>query len=463
MKVARIALEDILNELLNKYSLNNNISKTAQSYYINKNLSPSKIMKILNKEDPLTMVNERELYYLCRILATSINSNNQPVLTEDELSRVNVEKYFNPKEIQLSDNFKGNPENRNKSIFTIKDVKRINNKVFMAIMTYNDIIDFMDDGWITYNYETQREATISTKRRKNGISIIKKPTINQEAIAEIEELIKLNKFTPNLITFNITDYSGIGTEGKGFSVNGSNLVIERGTEIAIIDGFHRIIATARAKEHAIDPDAINGLWYVNILNFTIDDAQDYIFREDKHTPIDKKHTATYNKNDAAMDVTTKLNTDGGLKTNAMFGRVTTNMTEIKYGDKYTTFDIMANSIRNSFDLKKPMDIAFASDILKEGFNYIIGLQQENFDSRNNSIDLSTHYNMFAFYVVLIANLKNESNLMQSIKYILNLVDFSMENEFWKELGLLNLKVNKSTINKIQKYCKKLLVDLEVEA
>ena len=36
MKVARTVLEDILNELLDKYSLNKNIAQTGQNYYINK-------------------------------------------------------------------------------------------------------------------------------------------------------------------------------------------------------------------------------------------------------------------------------------------------------------------------------------------------------------------------------------------------------------------------------------------
>lgn len=454
MKVARTVLEDILNELLDKYSLNQNIAQTGQNYYINKNLTPAKIMKILNKENPLPMCHERELYYLCRILAISKRTNNEPILAEDELNLIDTNKYFNLKEIQIADGYKSLPKSRNKSSFTIKNVRRISDKVFIAIMSYDDIIDFMEDGWITYNYSTQRQATVRKKKGQKGIVV--EPTINQESLTEIEELIKANKFTPNLITLNITDYSGFGSQDKGFSYANNNITINRGTEVAIIDGFHRVIATIRAKEHAIDPSTIDGVWYVNILNFTIDEAQDYVYREDKRNPIDEKHKATYNKNDASMDVVTKLNSFGGAKTNAMFNRLTTNVMEINYSDKYTTFEVISNAVKHTFDLEKPMNIAFTVDVLHKGFNYIIGLQQDKFDNKNKNKDLATNYNMFAFYVVLICKLKDSQNLMNDLKHFIDKIDFSIDNKFWKNIGLYNLKVNKSVINKMAKYCDGLL-------
>jgi hypothetical protein len=64
--------------------------------------------------------------------------------------------------------------------------------------------------------------------------------------------------------------------------------------------------------------------------------------------------------------------------------------------------------------------------------------------------------MFAFYVVLISKLKNSKNLMNDIKDSIDRIDFSIDNKFWKDIGVFNLKVNKSVINKMSKYCNKLL-------
>ena len=123
--------------------------------------------------------------------------------------------------------------------------------------------------------------------------------------------------------------------------------------------------------------------------------------------------------------------------------------------KYTLFETIAMALEHTFQYEKPFDITvLVPKYLIHGFNYIIGMLDQFRDKTKN--DLATHPNMFAFYTVFLYSLyplynKNKDEWENKFMNQLANFDFSKENKLWKQLGILNKKINKSSIQKMKKY------------
>lgn len=453
MKVSKKKLEDKLNRLIDVYTSKIHLKNFAIKYFSNKNLSEEKIISILNRDIPLEGVSEAELYYLTRIFTLAQSpATGEFVVSEHDRLNIKSEEYFTPLEIQTADEYKGEKRKRNVDSVFIPNVREVQPNCYFVILSYKELIDLYNDGWVKYDFATQREASLRLHKGK----IIKSVKIYDDSMFSIRDTILVGdgKFTPNLLTLNIPD-NGI----SDFRFERNGLKIMAGTKLSVIDGFHRILGTLRAYEQ---DQKIKGFWYISILNYTIEAAQEYIEREDKRNKISEKHLLTYKQDDSCVNITQKLNTNGNSKNNSMFSKIATNTLEISNGNKYTLFDVVVMALRHTFDDKstkkkeilKPLDITLIAKYLVDGFNWIIGLLKQ-FENPKENNDISTHPHIFAFYIVILYDLYQyyqdkddwENKLMNKISSI----DFSLNNKIWSELGILDKNINKSSITKMKKH------------
>jgi hypothetical protein len=454
MKVPKKKLEDKLNRLIDVYSSKIHLKSFAIEYFVNKNFNEERIISILNKDIPIRGVSEIELYYLTRIFTLAKSPRtNEFVVSENDREKLKSEDYFTDLEIEKADEYRLERKIKNEDHVIISNVQLTQPGCYLVVMSYDELVNLWTDGWIKYDFKTQREASFKIHKG----TIIKSPTIYDEAVASIRDIISIDdyKFKPNLITLNIPDN---GLSSFNYNPKTKELRIDKGTKLPVIDGFHRVLGTVRAKEQ--NPK-IKGIWYVSIHNESTEEAQNYIEREARTNPISETHLSSFKTDDSSVQIATKLNTNGNDKINSMFKKLATDVVEISHGDKYTLFETVIISLNHTFNDKtlnskilKPLDITLIAKYLIEGFNWITGSLKQFENPRENN-DVSTHPNMFAFYIVLLYDLyeyyENKNEWEDKIMNKILSIDFSSNNTIWKKLGILDNKINKSSITKMKKY------------
>lgn len=175
----------------------------------------------------------------------------------------------------------------------IKDdqwIGRIDHKVLMKLRAAQ---------LINYNANAQRVLT----KVVSGDKEIYKITLNQKAVKSINENLKNNSFVPNTLTLNIpqdevSDYY--------YDSSSMELVIKNIQHFHIVDGFHRYIADCKASDENPNFDFT---WELRVINFSDDKAKTFIYQEDKKTPMKRVDSNSYNMNDSANIVITRLNED----------------------------------------------------------------------------------------------------------------------------------------------------------
>ncbi len=163
---------------------------------------------------------------------------------------------------------------------------------------------------INYDVSTQRTMT----RLIRGDKEVYKITLNQKAVAAINENLKEKLFIPNTLTFNIPE--DVESEFY-YDQDSMELVIKSLTHANVIDGFHRYIAACKASD--ADP-CFEFNWELRIVNFSDDKAKNFIYQEDKKTPMKKVDSNSMNMNDAANIVVTKLNENARCNIKGLINR-----------------------------------------------------------------------------------------------------------------------------------------------
>lgn len=162
------------------------------------------------------------------------------------------------------------------------------------------------------NYNTNAQRTMTKIIR--GDNEIYKITLNQKAVAAINENLKNGLFVPNTLTFNIPE----DIESDFYYDNDSmELVIKKLEHVDIIDGYHRYIAACQASD---EDSKFEFNWELRVVNFSDDKAKSFIYQEDQKTKLKKVDSNSMNMNDAANIVVTKLNENARCNIKGLINR-----------------------------------------------------------------------------------------------------------------------------------------------
>jgi hypothetical protein len=322
----------------------------------------------------------------------------------------------------------------------------------MATVDIQTIDKLLGNGLLDYNYDLQREATY--RRVKNEIK--KEPTLVMSNVKEISQHLLEGTLVPTVLVWNAAVRSSeTGTE-LTYNSNTLELTIEKGSDLFIVDGWHRCKASQNALQ--INPD-LHFNFAVLITNYSTKKAQQYQAQLAKATPISKVRIQELEANRFSDTVVQQLKEESDLK-----GRISSTNRIHSLNKELVTYNNISDTIDEQFKMESRADAADVGDYLTEYFNILIGTYPDEFinhieETRKTS--LINDNNMFIGYIVL-ARRMFEANLRarEIRKYIKN-IDFSRNNKEWQQYNILDDKGNLTETNKLRKAIKKYFENIDI--
>jgi hypothetical protein len=368
--------------------------------------------------------------------------------------RVNVKEYFTDVEFSDARNFSGAVERMKNEIefpITLPNVTIVGNGAYMATVDIQTINKLLSNGLLDYSYDLQREATY--RRVKNEVK--KEPTLVMSNVKQISSHLLEGTLVPTVLVWNAAvRSSSTGTE-LVYNSNTMELTIEKNTDLFIVDGWHRCKASQNALQ--INPD-LNFNFAVLITNYSTKKAQQYQAQLAKATPISKVRIMELEANRLSDTVVQQLKEESELK-----GRIsqTNRIHALNPEKELVAYNVLSNSIDEEFSMETRADAADVGDFLSEYFNMLIGEFINNIEETKQKT-LMAENSMFVGYIVLARRMYESNIKARDIRKIIKNIDFSRENDTWKEIGVLDQKGNLTETNKARKAIRDYFNKLDIE-
>ena len=217
-------------------------------------------------------------------------------LKENNLCLHTLKYYFNDLEIKTYKGLKYTPPEQIKFPI-ILDAMEVARDQWICASSVNFLMMLRNAQLINYNVNTQRTMQHIVRGDKEYYKI----TINKKAIKEIKESFEEDTYIPNTITLNLpydetTDFY--------YNKNDRKLIITKLKHFDILDGYHRYIAMCQTRDINQEFDYPMEL---RIVFYDTGKANRFIHQEDQKTKMSKIDSNSYNTNDAAVIVATRVN------------------------------------------------------------------------------------------------------------------------------------------------------------
>ena len=428
MKKDRSDLRRHLRLLLLENCINKKVLTSVKNELLNVGILSGTVQDLFTQRIPTEQISEDVLYYLSKSLSRVLNKdviNPIDYFTHEEIEEIERTGFTN-----LSSEDETVP-------FTIKGVTQVSYDHWVVFMSARELVEkFYHRGRIRYRIETQRQPTIE----KVGGVLIKTPTIVNKSIEEIKTRLLKGKFITNYITIN-------SIKPDTFKYNPVTGELEVNDILDILDGFHRSMAMVRA----LSEGDINHITGINITNYDTQKALDFIEQEDHRNQMSRRFIKSLDKENKSNILIDMINRN---EYSDLSGKIVTDRSLIRWGDALTLTDIMQKGVDRYFKLETMSQVKDVEKFLVEGFNHIIGLYPNYFIKnikKGKKVSVMAHENMFLGYLYILNEIKNTENWKDELESILKNIDFSINNSKWKEIGLFNSEINKSTIDKIESY------------
>lgn len=367
--------------------------------------------------------------------------------------RINVDDYFTSAEFSDARNYSASVERMEKQIefpITLSNVTVVGNGAYMATVDIQTIDKLLSNGLLDYNYDLQREATY--RRVKNEIK--KEPTLVMSNVKEITSHLLEGTLVPTVLVWNAAvRSSSTGTE-LVYNSNTLELTIEKDTALFIVDGWHRCKSSQNALQ--INPD-LHFNFAVLITNYSTKKAQQYQAQLAKATPISKVRIQELEANRLSDAVVQQLKEESDLE-----GRISQTERIHSLNKELVSYNVLSNTIEEEFTLNSRLDAADVGDFLVDYFNILLGSYPDEFlknieETRKTS--LINNNNMFIGYIVLARRMFESDIKPKNIRKIIKGIDFSKSNELWRDLGILDDKLNIADTNNARKAIRNYFNDL----
>ncbi|MDK0983051.1 DNA sulfur modification protein DndB [Clostridium perfringens] len=431
----------------------------AKSNFTDKTLS-NKILTITKDRIPLGKTedllrtdidlynhfNMEELYWLIKayfIVLKEKKLDPKNFFTETEIE--NGEQYYKPSPVYNGD----------ERVFVLENVKRNKDGSFICWeCPFTKIKQALDFGITTYDFRTQRQATV----KQRGGEILLFPTIIEKNVREIQAEILDNNFEPNTLTWNILNN---GEEEFVYDEESETLIFTKTPTsiMSIIDGYNRTVAINRAL--GTGEEILKDYMYIKILNVDIAKAQNYILQEQKGSKLSITQQKAF-KNDGSVMVAKSINTNGNKYNNVLYSKISMYGKEVyTYNKKAVLLSCLSEMIENNYGdlLKTPKEIRRVGYWLVDFFNEALGNYSDEFNNLGKSRIQSvlTYNNMFEFYIRISRYFyDNRVDWIQKVEQIMDNIDFRIENPIWNKIGVDKKRWDKRIINSIDKYADEIL-------
>lgn len=306
--------------------------------------------------------------------------------------------YFTEVEVETYSKAKYEPTNKAKFPLKFKMVQ-ITPDQWIGKTSARELMSLRDAQITSYNENIQRTLRKIIKGGRETYVI----KINKNAVKSIRQSMEEERYIPNTITLNIPD-----SPDSDFSYNPDTmtLTIKSAKSLDIIDGYHRFVAITNAT------DIDKGFDYpmeLRITNYAEDKGKRFIYQEDQKTQMTKSDSATYNVDDDAVRIATKLNEDSGFE---LSGEVNRNKGLIKMSD----FTLLVKRIflKNVSRKQSRATVLKTEAILRDGINAYLA---KNFDYLDNPMSWTTQLLLYETIKYCDDKGINTSEIPQIMKYL----------------------------------------------
>lgn len=323
-----------------------------------------------------------------------------------------IEKYFTHIEIE---NFKKSKFHVDKLKFPLVfDMVQIADDQWIGVINIDTIIKMAKAQIIHYDINTQR----TMQRIVKGNKVSYKIKLNNNAIASISNMMEEERYIPNTLTLNIPPES---ESDFYYDREKKQLIINKLDHFNITDGYHRYISIGKAKNNKPD---FNINMELRITNFYDDKAQNFIFQEDQKTKMTKVDSDSFNNDNPANIIASRLNEDprSNLK-----GLVNRNDAIIPSQDlaKVIQYFYAGNNVSKS---EKQKFIISTTKELIEDFNLLTEEYPDILERRQEFKDICCIVYIFKKYQE-----KDKTHMCDDIKYLLSNVDKINKKKFARHI------------------------------
>lgn len=437
-------LENNLYLTIRKQKYNKDLIKFLSAQFTKKGFASDIPTLIFSDKLPIKTLKKEHLIYFTVQMFSFLKDNN-----------IKPTDYFSDKEILDVDAIKPKEVDESKTL-VLKNVDQHPNGTLEYKASFWSIVDIYDAynrGLLTYNMETQREATYI--KTPSG-AVLKKPTINEESVKDISEMMYKNEFKANLITLNVLKMEGKKPRMKYYKDKRElHITVDYdyskenpySTEINISDGFHRtdasIVTVMRAIKEGRDLSTLTDCLTVSVLVMTAEECNQYLSRENKQNKMSDEFIKSI-ASDELNKIVDMFNTqDSILRSN-----IAKTYQEMIATNKLTSYEVIRSAIKltdinvsDEFDVqdKIPKMIKIIDSLI----NYLKKYKFGDITNMKNTSEFLNH-NIFCGYVA-IAN-----KLVDKKDYVKDIMDIG--NELYEmDFKSLNLKTKNPSYKKIYQY------------
>lgn len=400
---------------------------------------------INNPEEKLPKLEVRELFLI-----------TEQVFMKSGVLEINPEKYFTNVEAKSAHTYSESIKREDFDFpITFTNATVVGNAAYMVTMSVQTINKLIESQLLGYDFELQREAKF-IRQKDNSIRI--QPTLNKKNVEEIEEHLIEGTLVPTVLVFNAMTRSSDTGDELVYDASKLELTITPGTELSIVDGFHRCKASQRALLK--DPN-LNFNFAVLITNYSKKKAQTYQAQLAKQTPVSKVRAQELEANRLSDAVVQQLKDESDLK-----GRISQTNQIRKVNNELVTYNVLADTIDEQFPMNTRADSMDVGDFLVEYFNALIGSHPEEFIDnveQTRKVSLIADNNMFVGYIVLARRMFDKGIKARQVRKIIRQIDFNRTADIWKELRVVDEqgRIERDTV-KLRKNIKNYFEQLNIE-
>jgi len=361
MQRNREELEKEINYVITKmhedYTIDQIKDEAAEALkdYFNK----PRTIHILNRGVSLKTLTELDLYNIALFLKDKgrLDVNLQEYFTDAEISEA-----VKPRVIDIHEYDNG---------VTLDDVLFSGdelNKQYITILSYQTIAKMHECNAIGYNFATQRRAVTTECRNR----FIREIALNMKNVNEIKNQVLKGAFQTNTITLNIRK---TGTEKFNYDSKSKQLVIQKaGTEVDVIDGYHRINGIHQAW---LENRNIEGSMIVSIKNLTVEEARSFIAQESLGTVNNEEEVSLYDPSSNIAKLIKDINRDNNSN-NIFSGRISMGMED---KNVLVYYEIFSRNLKRAWEKRledvSPIELMEIKDFICDFYSLAYELFMKN--------------------------------------------------------------------------------------
>lgn len=411
-----------LKELIKKIQGDKQTEDKIMKFLItNHNIPTGQVVDMLDNPEEMWSYVENEKEIILFIKQLQYYTGDESIMLEDYFSRADIKeyKYYDASlfkaDLSLPVTFEESSILTSESYDTIMDIKTIK--------------ELFESGVLTYDFEIQREY--STIKDSKG-NLRKVPTIYKKNVDEICNYLLKGKLKPSTIILNAHKGSADGGKEIAFDHKTGKMEIQKGTTLAILDGFHRINGIFKAL--MMNPN-LELRMRVTIANYSKIDAKDYQYQISKATPISKHRQIQLSLKSPVIDVIKKLEEP----TSDMNGKILVKSQGEDIMKYFIRYSDLFHEIEANFIVRTYREATSVGDYLTKFFNEVINAYIDDFMgnlilSRRRS--LVTRPRIFATYVGLAAEMRNRNIEPERVTEVFSQIDFNRKNPLWEEMKII---------------------------